>query len=80
KDGKLRAHVRQVRSGAVIGDEVLIHTGLKAGEQVAASGSFKLREAVLVALAGAGQPTGAANEQGTKANSDATKSNGEGTK
>jgi membrane fusion protein (multidrug efflux system) len=35
----------------VLGDEVLILSGLSAGERVAASGSFKLREAVLVALA-----------------------------
>ncbi len=61
--GKPRAHVRQVQSGSVLGDEVLIQTGLKPGEQVASSGSFKLREAVLVAIAG--QPT-AANAGGTK--------------
>jgi membrane fusion protein (multidrug efflux system) len=60
--GKPRAHVRQVRSGSVIGDEVLIHAGLKTGEQVAASGSFKLREAVLVAITN--QPANGAN--GTK--------------
>jgi len=48
KDGKLRAHVRQVVAGTVLGDEVIIEKGLTAGEQVAASGSFKLREAVLV--------------------------------
>ncbi len=51
KDGKTHAHLRQVESGAMLGDEVLIHAGLSAGEQVAASGSFKLREAVLVAIA-----------------------------
>ena len=51
EDGKTRAHVRRVDSGAVLGDEVLILDGLAAGEQVAASGSFKLREAVLVAVA-----------------------------
>ena len=51
KDGKPRAHVRPVRSGTVVGDEVMIHEGLAAGEQVATSGSFKLREAVLVAVA-----------------------------
>ncbi len=51
KDGQTRAHVRQVESGAMLGDEVVIHTGLSAGERVAASGSFKLREAVLVATA-----------------------------
>jgi membrane fusion protein, multidrug efflux system len=49
--GKTRASVRPVRSGTVIGDTVLIHEGLAAGETVATSGSFKLREAVLVAVA-----------------------------
>ena len=52
KSGKTRAHVRQVESGAMLGDEVVIHAGLSAGERVAVSGSFKLREAVLVAIAG----------------------------
>ena len=50
KDGKTRAQVRPVQSGTMVGDEILIHKGLSAGEQVAASGSFKLREAVLVAV------------------------------
>lgn len=49
--GKARAHVRQVQSGALIGDEVLLLGGLAAGEQVAVSGSFKLREGVLVVFA-----------------------------
>jgi membrane fusion protein (multidrug efflux system) len=48
QEGKPRAHARQVESGAMLGDEVLIHSGLAAGERVAASGSFKLREGVLV--------------------------------
>ncbi len=57
--GKPRAHVRQVQSGSVLGDEVLIYSGLKPGEQVAASGSFKLRESVLVvASKPAGQEAG----------------------
>ena len=51
KDGKPRAQVRPVQSGAILGDEVLILDGLSPGEQVAASGSFKLRESVLVAVA-----------------------------
>ena len=46
--GALRAHERAVASGPVVGDSVLILKGLKPGEQVAASGSFKLREAVRV--------------------------------
>jgi membrane fusion protein (multidrug efflux system) len=52
KNGKTRAHVRQVESGAMLGDEVVIHAGLSAGERVAVSGSFKLRDAVLVAIVG----------------------------
>jgi len=48
KDGKKRARQRQVESGAMVGDEIYIYSGLKAGEPVAASGSFKLREGVLV--------------------------------
>ena len=58
EEGKARAHLRPVRSGSVIGDSVLIHEGLAAGEQVATSGSFKLRESVLVAVA-ADSATGA---------------------
>ena len=49
--GKSRAHLRPVESGPVLGEDVLILDGLAAGEQVATSGSFKLRESVLVALA-----------------------------
>lgn len=52
QDGRARAHIQQVESGAMFGDEVVIHAGLTAGEQVAASGSFKLREAALVSIAG----------------------------
>jgi len=51
KEGKLRSRMRPVRSGAMLGDEVVILAGLSAGEQVAASGSFKLNEGTLVAIA-----------------------------
>jgi membrane fusion protein (multidrug efflux system) len=51
KSGKTRAHVRPVESGAMLGDEVVIYAGLSAGDQVAVSGSFKLREAALVVIA-----------------------------
>ena len=54
QDGKTRAQLRKVRSGPVLGDEIVILDGLRAGEQVAASGSFKLRESALVAVAAAG--------------------------
>lgn len=56
EQGAARAHLRHVESGAMLGDEVLIHAGLAAGEQVAASGSFKLHEAVLVAISSAATP------------------------
>jgi membrane fusion protein (multidrug efflux system) len=52
KDGNTRAHSRQVRVDAMTGDEVVIQQGLSPGERVAASGSFKLREAALVAIIG----------------------------
>jgi membrane fusion protein (multidrug efflux system) len=51
EQGKTRAHVRRVEGGPILGDEVLVLSGLEAGEQVAASGSFKLRESALVAVA-----------------------------
>jgi membrane fusion protein (multidrug efflux system) len=50
KDGKTRSQIRAVTAGPVVGDDILILDGLKAGEQVAASGSFKLREAALVVI------------------------------
>jgi membrane fusion protein (multidrug efflux system) len=43
----------------MLDDEIVILDGLKAGEQVAASGSFKLRESVLVAPAAPAAPKGA---------------------
>jgi membrane fusion protein (multidrug efflux system) len=49
--GKPRAHLRSVQSGPVLGEAVLVFRGVEAGEQVATSGSFKLREGVLVAIA-----------------------------
>jgi membrane fusion protein (multidrug efflux system) len=52
KDGRTRVHVQQVESGVMFDDQVVILAGLSAGEQVAASGSFKLREGVLVVSAG----------------------------
>jgi membrane fusion protein (multidrug efflux system) len=51
-DGKPRAKSRPVETGTVVGDEVLIVSGLKAGERVAASGSFKLRDGLLVVVGG----------------------------
>lgn len=50
EDGKSRAYVRPVQVGEMLGDEVVIYAGLSDDERVAASGSFKLRDAVLVAI------------------------------
>jgi membrane fusion protein (multidrug efflux system) len=46
--GKPRAHQRIVAGGAMLGDEIVVRDGLKAGDQVAATGAFKLREGILV--------------------------------
>jgi membrane fusion protein (multidrug efflux system) len=59
EQGRARAHLRQVQSGAMLGDDVVIESGLSPGEQVAASGSFKLREGVLVAIADGAGPSSA---------------------
>ena len=64
KSGKTRAHVRPVESGAMLGDEVVIHAGLSAGEQVAVSGSFKLREAALVVIAGSQENKSGSGQMG----------------
>jgi membrane fusion protein (multidrug efflux system) len=50
-EGNLRAQLRRVQAGPALGDEVLIEHGLKAGERIATTGSFKLRDAALVAIA-----------------------------
>jgi membrane fusion protein (multidrug efflux system) len=64
KEGKTRAQQRSVRSGPVLGDSVLIYEGISAGERVATSGSFKLREGVQVAIAP--DSSGAAGHKGGK--------------
>ena len=46
--GQMRARLREVQVDAMAGDDAVILKGLSPGEQVAASGSFKLREAALV--------------------------------
>jgi membrane fusion protein (multidrug efflux system) len=50
-DGRTRVHQRPVQSGAMLGDEVVVSSGLEVGEQVAAAGSFKLYESALVVIA-----------------------------
>ena len=48
--GQPRAHLRSVQGGAMLGDEVVIESGLAVGEAVATSGSFKLREGVALVV------------------------------
>jgi membrane fusion protein (multidrug efflux system) len=57
KDGQTRAYERRVESGPVVGEGIIVQEGLEPGEQVAASGSFKLREGALVAIAEDPAPT-----------------------
>jgi membrane fusion protein, multidrug efflux system len=51
EQGKTRAHLRAVTVDSLQGDHVILSAGVDAGERVAASGAFKLRESALVALA-----------------------------
>jgi membrane fusion protein (multidrug efflux system) len=51
KAGQDRAHAKPVETGPLLGDEVLVLSGLAPGERVAAAGSFKLRDGAAVAVA-----------------------------
>ena len=48
ENGKLRARERVVKTGPIQGDEIAVEKGLAAGERIASSGSFKLRDGLLV--------------------------------
>ena len=48
EEGKLRARMRAVTTGAVKGGDIVVLKGLEAGELIASSGSFKLRDGLLV--------------------------------
>jgi membrane fusion protein (multidrug efflux system) len=58
EDGKLRARQRVVKTGPVQGDEIAVIEGVSEGDVIAAAGSFKLREGLLVQI-------GASNDAGT---------------
>lgn len=49
EDGKTRARLRPIETGPVQDKDIVVEKGLKAGEVIAAAGSFKLRDGVLVA-------------------------------
>ena len=57
--GALRASLREVVSGPMFGDEVLVLQHLEPGERVASSGSFKLRDGALVNVVEADNSTAA---------------------
>jgi membrane fusion protein (multidrug efflux system) len=48
EDGKLRARQRTVKTGPIQDDHIIVLEGLEAGEAIAAAGSFKLRDGLLV--------------------------------
>lgn len=48
KQGELRASATYVTLGPAIGEEVVVLEGVRAGDRIAASGSFKLRDGTLV--------------------------------
>jgi membrane fusion protein (multidrug efflux system) len=65
EDGKLRARQSIVKTGPVQGDEIAILEGLAEGDLIAAAGSFKLREGLLVqtgAAADANTASGASQD------------------
>jgi membrane fusion protein (multidrug efflux system) len=59
-EGRTRAHVRPVQSGAMVGDQVVITHGLEAGELIASQGSFKLFESIAVNVVDGGEAVGGA--------------------
>lgn len=65
---KLRAHQRTVKLGPSVGQsgEIIVLEGLKIGEEVAASGRFKLRDGALV-MRGQGVPSGEGRAEGVQA-------------
>ena len=54
--GQNRATQRAVKLGPSVGEDVIVLEGLKSGERIATTGSFKLREGVLIK-----EPTAVAN-------------------
>lgn len=55
-DGKLRADLRRVTAGTTLGDEVVIADGVKAGERIVTTGSFKLQPGFLLNIVDASTP------------------------
>lgn len=62
KPGMYRAKQRFITLGETIGARVIVEKGLAAGERIAAEGSFKLREGILVADSAAASASGPATD------------------
>ena len=62
KPGMYRAKQRFITLGETIGARVIVTKGLSTGEKIAAEGSFKLREGILVADGSAGNAGGPAGQ------------------
>ncbi len=71
KDGTMRAHQRFVTVGENMGEDVIVLEGLKAGEEVGAAGSFKLRDGVKIMVNAPSTPPAGASSR-TDAESGAT--------
>lgn len=64
--GKSRARQRFVKLGPSLGGDVIVLEGLKEGDELAAAGSFKLREGVLVMVGPPPSPSGAPGNRAEK--------------
>jgi membrane fusion protein (multidrug efflux system) len=71
KPGMYRAKQRFISLGETIGARVIVTKGLSAGEKIAAEGSFKLREGILVMDGAAGNAGGPAGQPGNGPGTDA---------
>lgn len=56
EQGQVRARQRIIRTGPVQGDDITVLDGLAEGDLIAAAGSFKLREGLLVQIGTAPEP------------------------
>jgi len=56
--GKMVARQKAVQAGAIVGNDYVVHSGLKAGERLIVSGVQKIRDGAPVAIAAPAAPTG----------------------
>lgn len=73
KEGELRARQRFVKLGPAVGDQVIVLEGVKPGDKLASSGSFKLREGALIMPKPPGAPPDPAAPPGAAATAQPSK-------